>query len=69
MAVQDQVKTRPGNIVTPFGVNTLSGFTYEKERFFVWVRGGGLVFHHMNEKYGGKIEIKSQWYLAESGFL
>ena len=38
VGVQDQVKTRPGNLLTPLGVNTLSGFTHEKGGFWggVW---------------------------------
>ena len=44
MGVQDQVKTRPGNLLTPRGVNTPSGYTHEKGVFW----GGGGVFHHLN---------------------
>ena len=43
VGVQDQVKTRPGNLLTPRGVNTPSGYTHEKGVFL----GGGLVFHHL----------------------
>ena len=48
MGVQDQVKTRPGNLLTPRGVNTPSGYTHEKGVF--WGGGGGISPPHISDR-------------------